>query len=161
MCAGCLLVDSTALLCQQSKFPFCKNTLITSVKHSDLIRITKHATVPSPCLSLSWLICTSASTRWTVADHLATALHSCIQNEWAGSETPLSSLPVNTPTAHFPSLSGITLCVFQFPSCLFLLLCCNECAWVCLLQDSSGTLIYSGQTNNSTQVTLSGGGGDK
>lgn len=121
MCAGRLLADSTALLCQQSKFPFCKNTLITSVKHSDLIRITKHATVPSPCLSLSWLICTSASTRWTAVDHLATALHSCIQNEWAGSETPLSSLPVNTPAAHFPSLSGITLCVFQFPSCLFLL----------------------------------------
>lgn len=26
--------------------------------------------------------------------------------------------PVNTPASHFPSLSGITLCVFHFPSCV-------------------------------------------
>lgn len=97
---------------------FYKNTLITPVKHPDLIRITHHATFPCLCTSLSWLICTSASTCWTAADRLATALHSCIQNEWAGSETPLSSLPVNTPAAHFPSLLGITLCVFQFRSCV-------------------------------------------
>lgn len=32
-------------------------------------------------------------------------------------------------------------------------LCCNECAGACVFPDSSGTLIYSGQTNNSTQVT--------
>lgn len=132
----CLLVDSqqTATpLCQQTEFPFCKNILISSVKHCDFIRITKHATFPSTCARWSWLICTSTSTCWTAADRLATALHSCIQNEWAGCESAAQSsllIPLLPIFLHFQAL----VYVFStFPPVSLSALWCNQCVWVCVL----------------------------
>lgn len=107
-------------------------------KHSHQLRQTlwfyqDHPTFPSACARWSWLICTSTSTCWTAADRLATALHSCIQNEWAGCESAEQSsllIPLLPIFLHFQAL----VYVFStFPPVSLSALWCNQCVWVCVL----------------------------